>query len=435
MADAARDDAALPLPAAIAAALEEDIVFGRLHPRERLIEEELAERFRATRHTVRRALAELERMRLIERIPHRGALVKAYSPEEVRQLYALREMLETQAAALIPLPLAGDALAPLHALQQQHAAAVAEGDTRAVFRADLAFHRALYAHCGNLFLAETIEELGQRAQVIRYANLRSQGEHGMGARRARRHARRPARRRPRGAAGALRRAFPPGARSLSRPAPHAAGLNTEDLRRKPLPMTEKPEPVGLTRGLTNYGDMDFARYLRLSMARSMGLSSSLLKKPVVGIAATYSEFNNCHRGVPELVEAVKRGVLAAGGLPREFPTISLGEPFLNPTALVFRNLMAMDTEEMVSGQPMDAVVLVGGCDKTVPAQLMGAISADVPAIQVVTGPMSTGRWRGERLGACTDCRRFWAKFRAGEIDQETVEEIEGNRPPPPAPAR
>lgn len=191
-------------------------------------------------------------------------------------------------------------------------------------------------------------------------------------------------------------------------------------------MTEKPGPLGLTRGLTNYGDMDFARYLRLSMARSMGLSSSLLKKPVIGIAATYSEFNNCHRGVPDLVEAVKRGVLAAGGLPREFPTISLGEPFLNPTALVFRNLMAMDTEEMVRGQPMDAVVLVGGCDKTVPAQLMGAISADVPAIQVVTGPMSTGRWRGERLGACTDCRRFWAKFRAGEIDGETVEEIEGN---------
>ncbi|WP_120009249.1 IlvD/Edd family dehydratase [Teichococcus vastitatis] len=196
-------------------------------------------------------------------------------------------------------------------------------------------------------------------------------------------------------------------------------------------MTDAPndaadDAIGLNRGLTNYGDKDFARYLRLSMARSMGLSSSLLKKPVIGIAATYSEFNNCHRGVPDLVEAVKRGVLAAGGLPREFPTISLGEPFLNPTALVFRNLMAMDTEEMVRGQPMDAVVLVGGCDKTVPAQLMGAISADVPAIQVVTGPMSTGRWRGERLGACTDCRRFWGKFRAGEIDQDTVDEIEGN---------
>ncbi|HWX48060.1 MAG TPA: dihydroxy-acid dehydratase, partial [Roseomonas sp.] len=188
----------------------------------------------------------------------------------------------------------------------------------------------------------------------------------------------------------------------------------------------KPEPHGLTRGLTNYGDMDFARYLRLSMARSMGLSTNLLKKPVVGIAATYSEFNNCHRLVPELVAAVKRGVLAAGGLPLEFPTISLGEVFLNPTSLFFRNLMAMDTEEMVRGQPMDAVVLVGGCDKTVPAQLMGAVSANVPAIQVVTGPMMTGRWRGERLGACTDCRRFWAKFRAGEIDADTIEEVEGN---------
>ncbi len=186
-----------------------------------------------------------------------------------------------------------------------------------------------------------------------------------------------------------------------------------------------PEAVGLTRGLTNYGDRDFARYLRLSMARSMGLSSDLLKKPVVGIAATYSEFNNCHRLVPELVAAVKRGVLASGGLPLEFPTISLGEVFLNPTSLFFRNLMSIDTEEMVRGQPMDAVVLVGGCDKTVPAQLMGAVSANVPAIQVVTGPMMTGRWRGERLGACTDCRRFWAKFRAGEIDSETIEEVEG----------
>ncbi|MCI0752887.1 GntR family transcriptional regulator [Teichococcus vastitatis] len=158
----------------ILAALEEDIVFGRLHPRERLIEEEIAARFGATRHTVRQVLVELERLRLIERIPNRGALVKAYSPAEVQQLYALREMLETQAAALIPLPLGDDALAPLHALQRRHAQAVAASDARAVFRADLAFHRALYAHCGNVFLAETIEELGQRAQVIRYASLRSQ---------------------------------------------------------------------------------------------------------------------------------------------------------------------------------------------------------------------------------------------------------------------
>lgn len=191
-------------------------------------------------------------------------------------------------------------------------------------------------------------------------------------------------------------------------------------------MSDEPSPTGLARGLTNYGDRDFARYLRLSMARSMGYSTALLKKPVVGIATTYSEFNNCHRGVPELAQAVKRGVLAAGGLPLEFPTISLGEVFLNPTSLFFRNLMSMDTEEMIRGQPMDAVVLIGGCDKTVPAQLMGAVSAGLPAVQVVTGPMMTGRWRGERLGACTDCRRFWAKYRAGEIDGPTIEEVEGN---------
>lgn len=184
--------------------------------------------------------------------------------------------------------------------------------------------------------------------------------------------------------------------------------------------------AGLNRRFTHYGDPDFARYLRLSMARSMGFSSELLRQPVVGIATTFSEFNNCHRLVPELVAAVKRGVLAAGGLPLEFPTISLGETFLTPTSFYFRNLMSMDTEEMIRGQPMDAVVLVGGCDKTVPAQLMGAVSAGLPAIQLVTGPMMTSRWRGERLGACTDCRRFWAKYRAGEIDDSTIEQIEEN---------
>ena len=183
---------------------------------------------------------------------------------------------------------------------------------------------------------------------------------------------------------------------------------------------------GLSGRLTNYGDADFARYLRMSMARAMGFSTNLLRRPVVGIATTFSEFNNCHRGVPELVAAVKRGVLSAGGLPLEFPTISLGEPFLNPTSLYFRNLMSMDVEEMLRGQPMDAAVLIGGCDKTVPAQLMGAVSADLPAVQLVTGPMMTGSWRGEQLGACTDCRRFWAKFRAGEIDSHTIGEVEGN---------
>ncbi|MGH8769155.1 MAG: dihydroxy-acid dehydratase [Burkholderiales bacterium] len=183
---------------------------------------------------------------------------------------------------------------------------------------------------------------------------------------------------------------------------------------------------GIRRNLTNYGDPEFAAYLRRSFARSMGYSKDMLERPIVGIAQSASGFNNCHRYVPELTEAVKRGVLGSGGLPIDFPTISLGEVFISPTSLMFRNLMAMDVEEMVRAQPMDAVVLIGGCDKTVPAQLMGAASADVPAIQLVTGPMMAMPYRGERLGACTDCRRFWARFRAGEVSDEGIDEIEGN---------
>jgi dihydroxy-acid dehydratase len=188
-------------------------------------------------------------------------------------------------------------------------------------------------------------------------------------------------------------------------------------------MTERT--VGFANGLTNYGDRDFSLYLRRSFAQSMGYSRAMLGKPVVGIAHTASGFNNCHRHFPELLEAVKRGVLAAGALPVEFPTISLGEVFLEPTSLKYRNLMSMDTEEMIRAQPMDAVVLMGGCDKTVPAQLMGAVSAGRPAIMLVAGPMMTGRHRGERLGACTDCRRFWARFRAGEVAEAEISEVEG----------
>ena len=182
---------------------------------------------------------------------------------------------------------------------------------------------------------------------------------------------------------------------------------------------------GLARGLTNYGDRDFSVYLRNSFASSMGYSREVLKKPIVGIANSYSGFNNCHRHFPELVEAVKRGVLLGGGLPLDFPTISLGEVFLSPTSLKFRNLMSMDTEEMIRAQPMDAVVMIGGCDKTVPAQLMGAASADLPAVQLIGGPMMTSRYGEERLGACTDCRRFWGKFRAGEVSEDQIADIEG----------
>src|SRR5215471_12616775 len=184
------------------------------------------------------------------------------------------------------------------------------------------------------------------------------------------------------------------------------------------------KPSGLARGLTHYGDAGFAEYLRRSFARSMGYSSALLARPTVGIASAASDLNNCHRHFPELIEAVKRGVLAAGGLPLAFPTISLGEVFLHPTSLMYRNLMAMDVEEMCRAQPLDAVVLVGGCDKTVPAQLMGAASANVPAVQLVAGPMMSARHEGERLGACTDCRRFWASFRSGAIDRVAIDRVE-----------
>ena len=183
---------------------------------------------------------------------------------------------------------------------------------------------------------------------------------------------------------------------------------------------------GISRGLTNYGDPAFSLYLRRSFAKSMGYSSEMLDRPVVGIADSKSGFNNCHRHFPELIEALKRGVLGAGGLPLEFPTVSLGEVFLSPTSMMFRNLMSIDVEEMIRAQPMDAVVLLGGCDKTVPAQLMGAASADLPAVQLVAGPMMPTSFQGERLGACTDCRRFWALHRAGKVSSAEIDTIEGN---------
>ena len=189
-------------------------------------------------------------------------------------------------------------------------------------------------------------------------------------------------------------------------------------------MTEAP-PRGLARNTANYGDRDFALYLRRSFAKSMGYSQAMLDRPVVGIVDTGSAYNNCHRTVPELIEAVKRGVLAAGGLPLPFPTISLCEPSLFPTSMHYRNLAALDTEAMLTAQPMDAAVLLGGCDKTVPAQLMAAASADIPSVQLVTGPMLATPFQGERLSACTDCRRYWAQYRAGSVPAERIAEIEG----------
>ena len=180
---------------------------------------------------------------------------------------------------------------------------------------------------------------------------------------------------------------------------------------------------GLKRGLTNYGDAEFSMFLRKAFVKAMGYSDDALQRPIVGMTNTYSDYNACHGNVPALIEAVKRGVMLAGGLPMEFPTVSIHESFAHPTSMFLRNLMAMDTEEMIRAQPMDSVVLIGGCDKTIPAQLMAAASADLPAIVLPVGPMLVGHYQGEVLGACTDCRRLWSAYRADRIGAAEIEVI------------
>jgi len=190
-------------------------------------------------------------------------------------------------------------------------------------------------------------------------------------------------------------------------------------------MGDENGETGFLRDLQSYGDRDFSIYMRRAFARSQGWSLEELEWPIVGIAFTHSRFNPCHRHFPELLDAVKRGVASAGGTAMEFPTTSLHESTLAPNSMKFRNLMAMDTEEMIRAQPMDGVILMGGCDKTVPAQLMGAVSAGKPAIQLIGGPQTTGRYEDHRVGACTDCRKFWVKYRAGEIGEKQISDVEG----------
>lgn len=186
---------------------------------------------------------------------------------------------------------------------------------------------------------------------------------------------------------------------------------------------------GMRKGLTSYGDPGFSLFLRRAFIKAMGFSDDALERPIIGITDTFSDYNPCHGNVPQLIEAVKRGVMLAGGLPMAFPTISIHESFSNPTSMFLRNLMAMDTEEMIRAQPMDSIVMIGGCDKTVPAQLMAAASADVPAIMLITGPMLVGHHKGEELGACTDCRRLWAAHRAGTIDEDEIDVLSGRLAP------
>ncbi|NLG61470.1 MAG: dihydroxy-acid dehydratase [Candidatus Cloacimonetes bacterium] len=192
---------------------------------------------------------------------------------------------------------------------------------------------------------------------------------------------------------------------------------------------QTPEESGVFRNLTNYGDAGFSKFIRRAFLASAGLDETDISRPVVGIVNTTSDYTTCHRDMPQLIEHVKRGVLEAGGMPFVFPVMSLGEILTNPTTMLFRNLMAMELEEQLGMQPMDAVVLIGGCDKTVPAQLMAAASADIPAIQLVVGPMSVGSYRGERLGACTDCRRMWGDFRGGAIEESRIHEANAELAP------
>jgi dihydroxy-acid dehydratase len=186
---------------------------------------------------------------------------------------------------------------------------------------------------------------------------------------------------------------------------------------------------GLRKGLTSYGDAGFSLFLRKAFIKAMGYSDDALERPIVGVTNTFSDYNPCHGNVPELIESVKRGVMLAGGLPMVFPTISIGESFAHPTSMFLRNLMAMDTEEMIRAQPMDSVVVIGGCDKTLPAQVMAAASTDLPTIVLQTGPMVVGHHKGEVLGACTDCRRLWGQHRAGTIDVAEIELISGRLAP------
>jgi dihydroxy-acid dehydratase len=186
---------------------------------------------------------------------------------------------------------------------------------------------------------------------------------------------------------------------------------------------------GLRKGLASYGDAGFSLFLRKAFIKAMGYSDDALDRPIVGITNTYSDYNPCHGNVPQLIEAAKRGVMLSGAMPMVFPTISIAESFSHPTSMYLRNLMAMDTEEMIRAQPMDTIIVIGGCDKTLPAQIMAAVSADLPTVVIPVGPMVVGHHRGEVLGACTDCRRLWAKYRAGEIDDQEIEAVNGRLAP------
>jgi dihydroxy-acid dehydratase len=180
----------------------------------------------------------------------------------------------------------------------------------------------------------------------------------------------------------------------------------------------------ISRSGTFFAESGVAGFTHRAFTKAMGYDDDDMARPVIGIINTWSELNPCNKGLREVAEAVKRGVWQAGGFPLEFPTISLGEIYLNPTSMLYRNLAAMDTEEMIRAQPLDGVVALVNCDKTTPAALMGLASADLPAIVVSGGPALNGHFNGQTLGACSDCRRFTAEYRAGTLDADTYRAVE-----------
>ena len=180
----------------------------------------------------------------------------------------------------------------------------------------------------------------------------------------------------------------------------------------------------MRQGLATYGDAGFSLFLRKAFIKAGGYTDDALDRPIVGITNTFSDYNPCHGNVPDLIEAVKRGVMLAGAHADGLPDHLDPRELLASDLMFLRNLMSMDTEEMVRAQPMDSVVLIGGCDKTLPAQLMAAASADRPAIVLPVGPMLVGHFKGEVLGACTDCRRLWGQYRAGTFSEADIEQGE-----------
>jgi dihydroxy-acid dehydratase len=174
-----------------------------------------------------------------------------------------------------------------------------------------------------------------------------------------------------------------------------------------------------------YGATDLRSFGHRSRTKQMGFAAEdYAGKPVIAILNTWSDLNPCHQHFRERAQHVKRGVLQAGGFPVELPAMALGEVFMKPSTMMYRNMLAMEAEELLRANPVDGVVLMGGCDKTVPALMMGALSMNLPAIFVPAGPMLRGQWQGKQLGSGSDVWKYWAELRAGTIDEEDWRGIE-----------